>query len=138
LFIRLNTKDERIQVLATAILNAENQQKQKELGSPNSDSSSNNYLDQAFSSNNRSSIDTLLDYFCHLDEHIVDKKLPIEHRLLFEMRRDSNDDSKTTTTATQLFLLSLFIHQANWEKLFDCVEFLFKENISQRYFLVCY
>ncbi len=120
--------------MANTILNAENQQ-QKEIESfinlPDYSDSSNTYLDREFENTNRSFINTMLDYFCRLDEQIIDKELSTEHRLLFEMR-DARNYSKTT--ATQLFLLSLFIHQANWEKLSDCVEFLFNEKTNKRFF----
>lgn len=91
---------------------------------------SENSEDAFFQMNNRCVIDLLLDFFCHLDPHIVGKEFEMETRLLFEMR-NHDDDSKLNIT--QPFLLSLFIHQANWQKLYDCVQFLFNPlNVFSR------
>lgn len=79
-------------------------------------------LDAVFQiNNNRCTIDMLLDYFVHLDPQIVNKQLDIQHRLLFEMRSTNN----FRAAITQPYLLSLFIHQGGWQKLFDCVQYLF-------------
>lgn len=79
-------------------------------------------LDAVFQiNNNRCTIDMLLDYFVHLDPQIVNKELDIQYRLLFEMR-NTND---YRAAITQPYLLSLFIHQAGWQKLFDCAQYLF-------------
>jgi hypothetical protein len=72
-------------------------------------------------STNRCTINMLLDYIVHLDPQIINKELDIEHRLLFEMRK--TNDSRSFIT--QSYLLSLFIHQAGWQKLFDCAQYLF-------------
>ena len=77
------------------------------------------------SNNNRCIIDLLLDYFCHIDPQIIDKQFGLEKRLLFESRKKTNNtktsDIISMTDITQSFLLSLFIHQANWQKLYECV-----------------
>lgn len=82
-------------------------------------------LDAVFQiNNNRCTIDMLLDNFVHLDPQIVNKELDIQHRLLFEMRNISD----FRAAITQPYLLSLFIHQAGWQKLFDCVQYLFSPS----------
>jgi hypothetical protein len=85
-------------------------------------------------------INILLDYFCHFDPHIVNssKNNGAEFRLLFELKHDSAindniDDYNQTTdiklnTFAQSFLLSLFIHQANWSKLYNCVNYSLKDH----------
>jgi hypothetical protein len=103
------------------------------------------HLSRSFSRNtkiskNRCIIDILLDYLCHFDPQIVNKEFMIEYRLLFELRggilSEASANSKlssksqlTTSAITQSFLLSLFIHQANWEKLYKCVQFLFNNHL---------
>jgi hypothetical protein len=96
---------------------------------------------------NRCNIDMLLDFFCHIEPHIIDKEIEVEHRLLFEMRKKQTKDLENTTnpnsisnsislytsaTITQPFLLSLFIHQANWHKLNNCVLFLFNSHDNNK------
>lgn len=69
----------------------------------------------------RSVVDVLLDLYCRRDPQIVRKKwrgVETEFRLLFEQRR------RDGTLLTQSFLLALFIHQANWSNLFECIEYL--------------
>ncbi len=86
------------------------------------------------STNNRCIIDLLLDYFCHIDPQIIDKQFDLEKRLLFESRKTikTNNTKKSETISmtdiTQSFLLSLFIHQANWQKLFECVQNLLDKH----------
>lgn len=66
-------------------------------------------------------VDVLLDLYCRRDPQIVRKKLhrvETEFRLLFEQRKCDG------TFLTQSFLLALFIHQANWTNLFECVQYL--------------
>ena len=90
-------------------------------------------------SKNRCIIDILLDYLCHFDPQIVNREFLIEYRLLFELRggilsemsalsKLSGKTQLTTSAITQSFLLSLFIHQANWESLYKCVQFLLKNH----------
>lgn len=86
-------------------------------------------------------VDILLDYFCHFDPQIINKEFEIEYRLLFELRNNTventvnesymvkQDETQFSTSAiTQSFLLSLFIHQANWQKLYDCVQYLLSKH----------
>ena len=90
-------------------------------------------------SKNRCVVDILLDYFCHLDPQIINKEFMLEHRLLFELRGGISSETYavepqdmqlvvkkhlTTSAITQSFLLSLFIHQASWEKLYTCAQYL--------------
>ena len=82
---------------------------------------------EVFEQHNRCVVDLLLDYFCHLDSQIVNKEVDIEHRLLFEMRSTEDLNAKIT----QPFLLSLFIHQAGWKKIFECVQYLLKKEPDQ-------
>jgi hypothetical protein len=77
------------------------------------------------SSKNRCIVDILLDYLCHFDPQIINKEFKIEYRLLFELRGGILSESHLSTSAiTQSFLLSLFVHQANWDKLHKCVQYL--------------
>lgn len=108
--------NERIKALAHTILKLENQTTTVE--------NSDKHL--KLEKTSRCIIDMLLYYFCHIDPQIVDKEIDIEHKLLFEMRI-SND---FRSTLTQPYLLSLFIHQANWKKLFDCVQYLFSSDVK--------
>jgi hypothetical protein len=73
--------------------------------------------------NDRCAVDLLLDYFCHFDPQIINKKFDLEQRLLFETRQ-----SNVSNNITQPFLLSLFIHQANWQKLYNCVNYLLENH----------
>ena len=91
-------------------------------------------------SKNRCVVDILLDYLCHFDPQIINKEFEIEYRLLFELRGGILSDTSvstsksldknqlTTSDITQSFLLSLFIHQANWEKLFRCMQLLLNNH----------
>lgn len=70
-------------------------------------------------------VDVLLDLYCRRDRQIVQKKLhgvETEFRLLFEQRR------RDGTYLTQSFLLALFIHQANWSNLFECIQYLLESR----------
>lgn len=113
------SNNERIQVLGETILRYENQ--------TSTTKPTSGQATEVFEQPNRCVIDLLLDYFCHLDSQIVNKEVDIEHRLLFEMRSSEDLNAKIT----QPFLLSLFIHQAGWKKLFECVQYLLKKEPDQ-------
>lgn len=87
----------------------------------------------------RSVIDILLDFYCHYNPQIVSKQSGIEFRLLFELRLLANEKTSEnkfqlySSDLTQSFLLSLFIHQANWKKLFDCVQYLLNFYLQDKY-----
>ena len=70
-------------------------------------------------------INILLDYFCHFDPQIMNRDFEIEYKLLFELKAFATSDMKLKLNSiTHSFLLSLFIHQASWSRLFNCVQFL--------------
>lgn len=81
----------------------------------------------------RSVVDVLLDLYSRCDPQIVRKNqwhgIETEFRLLFEQRQQRGRGrgrrvNDSTPPLTQSFLLALFIHQANWTNLFDCIQYL--------------
>lgn len=115
----LSTQD-RIVVLSESILNYE-------LKKCKFVSNKNKIKSQVSNTHERCIIDIMLDYFCHFDAQIVSKQFDIEFRLLFEMR-----SHESSLSVTQPFLLSLFIHQANWQRLCDSVAFILKDHLFFR------
>jgi hypothetical protein len=75
----------------------------------------------AVSKHKRCVINILLDYFCHFDPQIVSSDFDIEFKLLFELKAASDMKLKLNSI-THSFLLSLFIHQASWSRLYTCVQ----------------
>jgi hypothetical protein len=97
-------------------------------------------------------VDLLLDYMCHFDSQIVNKRFEQQSRLLFELREPlsnvtfpylfefsntmisiySQSTSNQNSDVTRSFLLSLFVHQANWNKLHECVDYLLNKLLASR------
>lgn len=84
-------------------------------------------------------IDVLLDLYCRRDPHIVRRRKSLvvdedmaQFKLLFVERRKKRRKEATTTqdSLTQSFLLALFIHQADWSNLADCVKYLLETRAS--------
>jgi hypothetical protein len=78
-------------------------------------------------SKNQSVIVILLDYFCHLDPQVISADDPKQYQILFVSREKGN-----SSTMTQFFLLSLFIHQGDWQKLHSCVSYLLSQNLNEK------
>ena len=130
----LTSDEERIVDLAESILDFDNtNQAETNLGSKIAES------EERMDKSKRCIIDLLLDFFCHLDAHIVNKQFTAEIRLLFELRQQLTSTNKLlpsaeasqNMTVTQPFLLALFVHQASWRKLYACVEFLLRPKLDQ-------
>ena len=72
----------------------------------------------------RCTLDFLLDLYCRRDPHIVrSKSISSEFRLLFERRQTTS-----SIYDAQSFLLALFIHQADWSNLFECIRYLLESR----------
>lgn len=99
---RIDSTGERISLIAESILNYE----------------------KSNLKNARCIVDILLDYFCHLDPQIITNQNEIEYQILFELRQ-------LNQFTTQPFLLSLFIHQGDWNKLHNCVLYLLSNESSK-------
>ncbi len=72
-------------------------------------------------------INILLDYFCHFDPQIVNHNFEIEFKLLFELK-SFGDMKLKLNSITHSFLLSLFIHQASWTRLYACIQHLLENH----------
>lgn len=64
-------------------------------------------------------INILTNYLCRFDSNIVNKRFDEQVKLVFEFRKSSLNFSN---------LISIFLHQANWEKIFDCCLNVIKNN----------
>ena len=82
--------------------------------------------DEHFSKNQRVIV-ILLDYFCHLDPQVISTDDPKQYQILFVSR-----EKGSSSTMTQSFLLSLFIHQGDWQKLHSCVLYLLSGNLNEK------
>lgn len=72
----------------------------------------------------RCTLDFLLDLYCRRDPHIVrSKSISSQFRLLFERRQTTS-----SIYDAQSFLLALFIHQADWSNLFECIRYLLESR----------
>lgn len=111
---KIDSTNERISLISNSIINLEKNESNEDMTTVQADD-----LEQNFARKTRCIVDILLDYFCHLDPQIISDQNEIEYQVLFESRQMSL--SKLTT---QPFLLSLFIHQGDWKKLYNCVQFL--------------
>ena len=69
-------------------------------------------------------INILINYLCRFDSNIVNKKFNEQVKLVFEYRNSSLNFSN---------LISIFLHQANWQKIFDCCLNLIKKNNFFKY-----
>lgn len=117
----ISSTNERVTLIADSLLNLE-----KNMCSSRFKDSTG--IDGDEESNKQQSIIViLLDYFCHLDPQVISADDPKQYQILFESR--SRDHS---SAMTQPFLLSLFIHQGDWQKLYNCVLYLLSENVNNR------
>jgi hypothetical protein len=111
----ISSTSKKINLIADWLLNLENAEIQI-----------NCKRNEHFSKNQRVIV-ILLDYFCHLDPQVISTDDPKQYQILFVSREKGN-----SSTMTQSFLLSLFIHQGDWQKLHNCVLYLLSENLNEK------